>query len=183
MTTYISGQSVVNVALRKCINELMYIYIIKLLSPYWPRIDTAIDPNDYHDDASPHHVRNTLGNITERMPLVARVLTGEDRAFVSVVPHLTFVSVVPHRLQRPGHPQHDFSGPHPVTFKGPQDITDLALTTINNWLDDTDLLWKVLQAYPECAATEGQRWMELLHRMKKWSENDRNKFEWVGGWV
>jgi hypothetical protein len=32
MTTYISGQSVVNVALRKCINELIYIYIIKLLS-------------------------------------------------------------------------------------------------------------------------------------------------------
>ena len=93
------------------------------------------------------------------MPLVARVLTEvRKHTYKGPVIHNTiFQDLI-------------------LTLKGTKDITDLALTTMNNWLDDTDLLWKVLQAYPECAATEGQRWMELLHQMKKWSENDRNKF-------
>jgi hypothetical protein len=34
----------------------------------------------------------------------------------------------------------------------------------------------MLQAYPECLATEGQRWTELLRQIKNWSTNDSNKF-------
>ena len=34
----------------------------------------------------------------------------------------------------------------------------------------------MLQAYPECLATEGQGWTELLWQIKNWSTNDPNKF-------
>jgi hypothetical protein len=34
----------------------------------------------------------------------------------------------------------------------------------------------MLKAYPECLATEGQRWSELLQQIKIWSTNDHNKF-------
>jgi hypothetical protein len=34
----------------------------------------------------------------------------------------------------------------------------------------------MLKAYPECLATEGQRWSELLQQIKNWSTNDHNKF-------
>jgi hypothetical protein len=47
---------------------------------------------------------------------------------------------------------------------------------MNAWLDETDMLWTILQAYPECLAAEGQRWTELRRQMKIWSVNDPNKF-------
>ena len=34
----------------------------------------------------------------------------------------------------------------------------------------------MLKVYPECLATEGQRWSELLQQIKNWSTNDHNKF-------
>jgi hypothetical protein len=34
----------------------------------------------------------------------------------------------------------------------------------------------MLQAYPECRATVGQLWTELLRQIKNWSTNDSNKF-------
>ena len=34
----------------------------------------------------------------------------------------------------------------------------------------------MLKAYPECLATEGQRWSELPEQIKIWSTNDHYKF-------
>ena len=65
---------------------------------------------------------------------------------------------------------------HIQGFKGPKDASDLALDTIITWLDNTDTLWSMLQAYPECLATEGQHWTELLWQIKNWSTKDSNKF-------
>jgi hypothetical protein len=53
MLTYLGGQGAVNVALRKTINDLVYTYLIKLLTPCWPRIEKALVLTDYDDDASP----------------------------------------------------------------------------------------------------------------------------------
>ena len=57
-------------AVRKNVNDLMHTYIIKLLTPYWARIEKALNVLEYDDDASPLHVRNPHGDIMERMPLV-----------------------------------------------------------------------------------------------------------------
>ncbi len=70
MDTYPGGQGVVNVAVRKNVNKLLHTYLIKLLTPYWPKIDQALNVLEYDDDASLLHVRNAHGNIVERMPLV-----------------------------------------------------------------------------------------------------------------
>ena len=70
MDTYPGGQGAVNVAVRKNVNKLLYTYLIKLLTPYWPKIDKALNVLEYNDDASPLHVRDAHGDIVERMPLV-----------------------------------------------------------------------------------------------------------------
>jgi hypothetical protein len=159
MPTYLGGQGAVNVALRKTINDLVYTYLIKLLTPCWPRIEKALVLTDYDDDASPHHVLNVHGHITERMPMVARL--------ISAIKKKTFKGPVVHNKSLEDHIQ---------GFKGPKDASDQALTNMNAWLDETDTLWTMLQAYPECLATEGQRWTELLRQMKVWSVSDSNKF-------
>jgi len=61
-------------------------------------------------------------------------------------------------------------------FRGPKDASDQALTTITAWLNNVDTLWSMLKAYPECLATEGQRWTELLQQIKIWNTNDVNRF-------
>jgi hypothetical protein len=159
MPTYLGGQGAVNVTLRKTINDLVYTYLIKLLTPCWPRIEKALVLTDYDDDASPHHVLNVHGHITERMPMVARL--------ISAIKKKTFKGPVVHNKSLEDHIQ---------GFKGPKDASDQALTNMNAWLDETDTLWTMLQAYPECLATEGQRWTELLRQMKVWSVSDSNKF-------
>jgi hypothetical protein len=70
MDTYPGGQGVVNVAVRKNVNKLLYTYLIKLLTPHWPKIDKALNVLEYDDDASLLHVRNAHGDIVERMPMV-----------------------------------------------------------------------------------------------------------------
>jgi hypothetical protein len=70
MDTYPGGQGAVNVAVRKNINKLLYTYMIKLLTPYCPKIDKSLNVLEYNDDASPLHVRDAHGDIVERMPLV-----------------------------------------------------------------------------------------------------------------
>jgi hypothetical protein len=149
MPTYLGGQGAVNVGLRKTINDLVYTYLIKLLTPCWPRIEKALVLTDYDDDASPHHVLNVHGHITERMPMVTRL--------ISAIKKKTFKGPVVHNKSLEDHIQ---------GFKGPKDASDLALTNMNAWLDETDTLWTMLQAYPECLATEGQRWTELLLQIK-----------------
>ena len=37
MDTYPGGQGVVNVAVRKNVNKMLYTYFIKLLTPHWPK--------------------------------------------------------------------------------------------------------------------------------------------------
>jgi hypothetical protein len=61
MPTYLGGQGAVNVALRKTINDLVYTYLIKLLTPCWPRIEKALVLTDYDDDASPQPHLNLQG--------------------------------------------------------------------------------------------------------------------------
>jgi hypothetical protein len=61
MPTYLGGQGAVNVALRKTINDLVYTYLIKLLTPCWPRIEKALVLTDYDDDASPQLHLNLQG--------------------------------------------------------------------------------------------------------------------------
>ena len=46
MDTYPGGQGVVNVAVRKNVNKLLYTYLIKLLTPHWPKIDKALNVLD-----------------------------------------------------------------------------------------------------------------------------------------
>ena len=70
MDTYPGGQGAANVAVRKNVNDLLHTYFIKLLTPYWPRIEKALNVLEYDDDASLLHVRNAHGDIVERMPLV-----------------------------------------------------------------------------------------------------------------
>jgi hypothetical protein len=65
MDTYPGGQGAVNVAVRKNVNKLLYTYLIKLLTPYWPKIDKALNALEYNDDASPLHVRDAHGDIVE----------------------------------------------------------------------------------------------------------------------
>jgi hypothetical protein len=60
---------------------------------------------------------------------------------------------------------------HIEGFKAPKNASDFELIKTNNWL-----MWQVLKAYPQCLATESQRWTELLQKMKNWSVNDSNKF-------
>jgi len=159
MDTYPGGQGAVNVALRKNINKLLYTYMINLLTPYWAKIDKALNVLEYNDDASPLHVRDAHGNIVERMPLVSLLI---DKLKTK-----TFKGPVVHNKSFERH----IKG-----FKGPKDASDSALTTINAWLDNTDTLWSMLKAYPGCLATEGQRWSELLTQIKNWSTTDHNKF-------
>jgi hypothetical protein len=70
MDTYPGGQGVVNVAVRKNVNKLLYTYLIKLLTPHWPKIDKALNVLEYDDDASLLHVRNAT------QYSVARYLSG-----------------------------------------------------------------------------------------------------------
>jgi hypothetical protein len=88
-------------------------------------------------------------------------------SLISAIKKKTFKGPVVHNKSLEDHIQ---------GFKGPKDASDQALTNINAWLDETDTLWTMLQAYPECLATEGQRWTELLRQMKVWSVSDSNKF-------
>jgi hypothetical protein len=147
------------VAVRKNVNDLMHTYIIKLLTPYWARIEKALNVLEYDDDASPLHVRNPHGDIMERMPLVPLL--------IKMLKEKTYKGPVVHNKNLEVHIQ---------GFKGPKDASDLALTTIIAWVDNTDTLWSMLQAYPEFLATEGHRWTELLRQIKNWSTHDSNKF-------
>jgi hypothetical protein len=159
MDTYPGGQGAANVAVCKNVNDLLHTYFIKLLTPYWPRIEKALNVLEYDDDTSLLHVRNALGNITERMPLVPLLITKlKEKTYKGPVVHNKSL-------------EDQIQG-----FKGPKDASDLALATILAWLDSTDMLWSMIQAYPECLATEGQRWTELLRQIKNWSTNDPNKF-------
>jgi hypothetical protein len=121
------------------------------------KIDKALNVLEYDDDASLLHVRNAHGDIVERMPLVPLL--------IAKLKQKTYKHV--HNKSLEGHIQ---------GFKGPKDASDLTLTTITAWLDNTDKLWSMLKVYPECLATEGQRWSELLQQIKNWSTNDHNKF-------
>jgi len=159
MDTYPGGQGVVNVAVRKNVNKLLYTYLIKLLTPHCPKIDKALNVLEYDDDASLLHVRNTHGDIVEWMTLVPLL--------IAKLKQKTYKGAHVHNKSLEGHIQ---------GFKGPKDASDLAITTIIAWLDNTDTLWSMLKAYPECLATEGQRWSELLQQIKNWSTNDHNKF-------
>ena len=159
MDTYPGGQGAVNVALRKNVNKLLYTYLINLLTPYWSKIDKALNVQEYHDDASPLHVRDADGEIIERMPLVSLL--------IEKIKQKTFKGPVVHNRNFERH----IKG-----FKGPKDASDTALTTITAWLDNTDTLWSMLKAYPGCLATEGQRWSEFLTEIKNWSTTDHNRF-------
>ena len=159
MDTYPGGQGAVNVAVRKNVNRLLYTYLIKLLTPYWPKIDKTLNVLEYNDDASPLHVRDAGGDIIERMPLVSLL-----------------IEKVKTKTYKGAHVHNKNFESHIKGFKGPKDASDSALTTIIAWLDNTDTLWSMLKAYPGCLATEGQRWSELLTQIKKWSTTDRNAF-------
>jgi hypothetical protein len=159
LDAYTRGQGSANVAVRKNVNKLLHTYFIKLLTPYWPRIEKALNVLEYDDDASLLHVRNAHGDIMERMPLVPLLIAKlKEKTYKGPVVHNKSLEV-------------NIQG-----FKGPKDASDLALTTITAWLDNTDTLWSMLQAYPECRATVGQLWTELLRQIKNWSTNDSNKF-------
>ena len=159
MSTYPGGQGAVNVGVRKNVNDLLHTYLIKLLTPYWASIDKALNLQEYDDDASPRHVRDVHGDIVERMPLVALL--------IEMLKQKTFKGPVVHNKSFERH----IKG-----FKGPKDASDSALTTIIAWLENTNTLWSMLEAYPGCLATEGKRWSELLNQIKKWSTTDRNAF-------
>jgi hypothetical protein len=114
---------------------------------------------EYDDDASLLHVRKAHGDIVERMPLVPLLIAKlKEKTYKGAHIHNKSLEV------------------HIQGFKGPKDASDLALTTITAWLDNTDTLWSMLKTYPECLATEGQRWSELLQQIKNWSTTDHNKF-------
>ena len=159
MSTYPGGQGAVNVGVRKNMNDLLHTYIIKLLTPYWASIEKALNVQEYDDDASPLHVRDAHGDIVEQMPLVP-LLIGmlKQKTFKGPVISNKNLEVL-------------IQG-----FRGPKDATDQALTTITAWLNNVDTLWSMLKAYPECLATEGQRWTELLQQIKIWNTNDVNRF-------
>jgi len=159
MSTYPGGQGAVNVGVRKNMNDLLHTYIIKLLTPYWASIDKALNVQEYDDDDSLLHVRDAHGDIVERMPLVA-LLIGmlKQKTFKGPVISNKNLEVL-------------IQG-----FRGPKDATDQALTTITAWLNNVDTLWSMLKAYPECLATEGQRWTELLQQIKIWNTNDVHRF-------
>ena len=100
-------------ALRKNVNKLLHTYLIKLLTPYWSKIDKALNVQEYHDDASPLHVRDADGEILERMPLASLLL--------EKIQQKTFKGPVVHNRNFERH----IKG-----FKGPKDASDTALTTI-----------------------------------------------------
>ena len=139
MDTYPGGQGAVNVALRKNVNKLLYTYLINLLTPYWSKIDKALNVQEYHDDASPLHVRDADDDIIERMPLVSLL--------IDKIKQKTFKGPVVHNRNFERH----IKG-----FKGAKDVSDTALTTIIAWLDNTDTLWSMLKAYPGCLAVLSQ---------------------------
>jgi hypothetical protein len=43
MDTYPGGQGAANMAVRKNVNDLLHTYFIKLLTPYWPRIEKTLN--------------------------------------------------------------------------------------------------------------------------------------------
>jgi hypothetical protein len=108
MDTYPGGQGAANVAVRKNVNDLLHTYFIKLLTPYWPRIEKALNVLEYDDDASLLHVRNAHVAIMERMPLVPLLITKlEEKTYKVKDDH------------RPRRPQQEPRGPHPG-FQRPQ---------------------------------------------------------------
>ena len=49
MDTYPGGQGAANMAVRKNVNDLLHTYFIKLLTPYWPRIEKTLNVLEYDD--------------------------------------------------------------------------------------------------------------------------------------
>ena len=113
MDTYPGGQGAVNVALRKNVNKLLHTYLINLLTPYWSKINKALNVQEYHDDASPLHVRDAHGDIVERMPLVSLL-----------------IDKLKTKTYKGAHVHNKSFESHIKGFKGPKDASDMALTSI-----------------------------------------------------
>ena len=44
----------------KNLNDLGYTLLVRLFKPLWTGVKDVINPADYNDDASPHHIRNAV---------------------------------------------------------------------------------------------------------------------------